>query len=780
MSEMGTENDSTDKKMDMLSILRSFDAIRDQDSDDDKNDQIKKHVTNNIAPEFSNEQMGDLLNPAVVKCVNESGIDQLYKHQIEAIKYALKGHNVVLESPTASGKTLSFSLPMLDFLTDDRSAHALLIYPMKALANDQRRQLEDLKIKDKLKIESWLIDGDTDKEYRKLLKDKPPPILITNPDFLHASFLGWNEQWGKLYNNLRYIVVDEIHEYRGYFGTNFSLVMKRFLLMLRKRGIEPQLFLSTATCANPQEHAERLTGKDFQLVTAKDSIAPKRNYIFINPKIPDYQYYNIFRLRIINAGLACLSQGLSTLVFCPSRQFAEACNKEASKKAEEKGLDKEAIVPYRSGYKSEERRKIEAGLRDGHYQLIFSTNALELGIDIGKLDVVILAGFPDSIMSAWQRIGRAGRNWKKEVHIIFYALNNAVDRFYVDNINAFIDKPLDEIVISKDNEEIFGKHLPYLLHEIEGNTLDGGDQAILGQTFSDKVNKTIKTSRPTGLKPYYPALSIRGNSTTTYTLKHGNNEIGTISGTHFFKEAYIGAIYQHINNYKVISHGANEIQLETAEPYLISEPSFWTTIQDGQVYDGFSFCEKIRVFYGDITIQENFNGYKIIDQRTREVIDQRPANHLQSLKAHAFWFIVEDNQALLEEGALRAIENMFRVGAIFIIPSDRHDTSTFCQPKENKFYFYENYSGGIGIAEKALSVWQKVFEKGLDIASQCSCKKGCPSCIMPPKFKSDMPFDKQAGIQYIEEMIAEIKNGASERYNKDINAWETKPVKEDE
>ncbi len=412
---------------DLQNKLREFDALRDHQ---EKGDTLKIKQTDSIAPEFADGEVFSRLNPSLVNCIKSSGIHKLYQHQEEAVLAALNGQDVVLESPTASGKTLSFSIPMLDILTKDKTSHALMLYPMKALANDQRRQLQDLKIKEVLRIDSWLVDGDTDEEHKKCIKENPPHILITNPDFLHHSFLGWSEQWEKFLNNLKYIVIDEIHEYRGYFGTNVAFLFRRFLLMLKQKGIEPQLFLSTATCANPEEHAQNLTGrKQFKLVSGAKKIAPKRNFVFIDPNIPDYKYYNIFSLRIANAGLACLSKGYSTLIFCPSRKFAEGCYKTAQRKSEEHGLDSQAITPYRAGYTPEERRKIESGLRKGEYKLIFSTNALELGIDIGKLDVVILAGFPDNVLSAWQRIGRAGRNWQRESHVIFYALNNAVDQF---------------------------------------------------------------------------------------------------------------------------------------------------------------------------------------------------------------------------------------------------------------------------------------------------------------------------------------------------------------
>ena len=755
----------------LLHELRKFDALRDQDEDDQKNDKLKITSTESIAPEFASNNVFELLNPKLMSCIQKSGIGKLYSHQAEAVKESLQGHDVVLESPTASGKTLSFSLPMLDILSREKNSHALMIYPMKALANDQRRQLEDFSIKKNLNIDSWLFDGDTDKEYRKIIKQHPPNILITNPDSLHLSFLGWSDQWEKFFVNLKYIVIDEIHEYRGYFGTNFALLMRRFLFMLKQKGIKPQLFLSTATCANPKEHAERLTGRKFVLVSGAKKITPKRNFLFIDPNIPDFKYYNIFSLRIAKAGLACLSKNYSTLVFCPSRKFSEDCYKTAVRCAKENGLNHEIIAPYRSGYTAEERRTIESGLRDGKYKLVFSTNALELGIDIGKLDVVILAGFPDSVLSAWQRIGRVGRNWEKEAHVIFYALNNAVDKFYAGNIDAFINKPLDEITIGMDNDEIIERHLPFLLHESK-RKISENDSSVLGKRFCQLALESIKETKPIigGKGPYYLSLNVRGNSSSMYRMFYHDKEIGNMSDAQVFKEAYIGAIYHHISNtFTVKGHGNNEIFLEKTESHLVTEPMFFTIIQRDQIYSGFRFNERISIYYGNVTIIDTFSGYKVIDKRNENIIDEKRDNKAKTSKAHAFWIKIEDEE--FSEGSLKAVENMFRVGAIFIIPTDRYDTSTFCNPKEHEIYFYENYTGGIGVSEKALTAWGKVLQEGVVIAENCSCKKGCPKCIHPPRLKDAALIDKEQGLLLAKKMIDISKIKANEEFDKMSYAW---------
>ena len=214
-----------------------------------------------------------------------------------------------LESPTASGKTLAFTAPMLHKLVSNKGSHALMIYPMKALAFDQREQIKQLC--QPLSVESWPYDGDTREEHKKALRTHPPQILLTNPEYLNMSFLGWREQWEKFLRRLRYVVIDEMHEYRGFFGGNMALLLRRFFLYLDRLGVSPHVFLSTATCANPAEHAKHLTGRAVEVVSARNVLRPQRHFLFVKPDIRDYQYRDILRLRVEQAALTVLHRGLA-------------------------------------------------------------------------------------------------------------------------------------------------------------------------------------------------------------------------------------------------------------------------------------------------------------------------------------------------------------------------------------------------------------------------------------------------------------------------------------
>jgi DEAD/DEAH box helicase domain-containing protein len=752
-----------------LDLLRSFDAIRDNQTDHP--DEIHTKSLPFQEPIYDDGTIFNELHPDIRKVLEKIEINNLYQHQAEAIRHSIIGKNVVLESPTASGKTLAFSLSLLNRLLNDINAYALLIYPMKAVANDQRRQLLD--ILSYYRLESWTFDGDTNEEERRLLKQKPPRILITNPDTLHLSFLGWSDQWENLLNKIQFIVLDEIHEYRGYFGTNFALLFRRFLLKLKKLGCEPQLFLCTATCANSLEHAERLTGKKFTHVKSQNIMKPQRDFIFITPSIPDFKYYDIYKLRIVNASLACMSAGLSTIVFCPSRKFAEDVCKMTKKNTDKYNLNMDEIVPYKSGLNADTRREIEKGLRTGKFKVAFTTNALELGIDIGKLDVCILAGFPDSIMSAWQRIGRVGRSWDKKAFVIFYALNNAFDRFYVSNIDAFLNKPFDQIVIGINNEELISRHIPYLLHE-SGWSLDESDKEIIGEKFFDIAKKNSNNKRQILINnPNYFRLNIRGDSGSILKLLHNGNEIGSISESQAFREAYLGAIYSHFgNSYRVSQHGGNEIILEDSEPYQFTEPSFYTIVQSTVILDGKRYSEVLSVYYGKLTIFENFTGYKLKDERTGNIIEEVKSEVSHRKQAHTFWLRIEDVAHFKNyQDGINALEHIFRVGAPFIIPIDKHDVSTYSRHNPYEIYLYENYPGGIGISEKVLKVFREIITEGLKIAEKCSCKDGCPRCIFPPRFKKEDGLSKNAGINLAHEILDITENPPEEEFDIDIFGW---------
>ncbi len=725
--------------------LFDYDALR-------ITDETQQQVVGSIQPEHATSWPSEILSPLRDELVR-SGIDKPYKHQAEAIRSSLAGHDVVLESPTASGKTLAFTVPMLDALLRKLGSHALMIYPMKALAFDQREQLR--KLCESFDIESWPYDGDVGPEHRRLLRENPPQILLTNPELLSMSFLAYREQWEKFLRNLEYVVIDEMHIYRGFFGCNMALLLRRFFLQMDRLGANPKVFLSTATCANPDEHAKNLTGRDVKVISARDVLKPRRHFLFVNPDIPEHLFRQIFQLRIENAAQTIFEHGLQALIFCPTKRFLEAAFRNCQRKAEENNIDPHVFAAFHADLRNEQRQEIQQNIKSGKIRVIFSTNALEVGLDIGGLDGVVLAGFPSNIMSAWQQIGRAGRSWNRDSFVLFYAMNDPIDQFFVNNIKDFLNRPFDHLVIDTSNSQLIENHMASLVQET-GGIYHGNDRHILGQEFYQAASED--NSRPVNHRRYRPqrTLNLRGGSNQSLKLKYGNSELGQISDLRCFREAYLGAIFTFYGKkYRVQAREVDAIQLVDADPYLKTEGSYFSLLSILDIFEGQMF-DSFEVYHGRLNLAMNFQGYSLIDERSEEVIDRVNSHDaLYHNRLHAVWIGLNSDERDIQ--GIGALEQLLRVGAMFIIPADRFDNSTWATLKDGGFaYYYENYEGGVGVAKKLYQVWATALEKGIEVAQNCSCDRGCQNCIEPAKSwnLSNVDIDKRAGIVLAQELLA--------------------------
>ena len=734
--------------------LKKFNALREGDN-------IVQDTVDRIQPQYAGGWPVQI-HPDVRRTLDQMGFSAPYQHQIEAIAKSLQGLDIVMESPTASGKTLAFTIPMLDALVRDPGAHALMIYPMKALALDQREQIR--RLCQKLNIESWPYDGDTPGEEKRAIRGCPPQILLTNPEYLHLSFLQWGELWEGFLKNLRYVIIDEMHEYRGFFGGNMALLLRRFFLKLERLGASPRLFLATATCANPQEHAEALTGRAIEFVSAKDVLRPRRNFIFVNPNIPDFRYRDFLQQRIEQAALAVLFEGLQALIFCPTKRFLEEALRRCKQKAIEHDLDANLLVPFHADLTSDVRQKIQADIKAGNARVVFATNALELGLDIGLLDGVILAGFPINVMSAWQQIGRAGRGWDKNAFVLFYAMNDPIDQFFVGNLKAFLNKPYDALTVDAENQELIENHLPSLKYET--GEMNDSDETVLGSAFY-LAAKNQPGMPPKGYKPH-PSLTIRGNIGWSFTLRSNQEELGQISEARRFREAYIGAMFTFMGRrYRVHSHEERAVVLTEADPHIKTEPRFFTVPYEKDILDGLDYG-LVGTYYGRMDIVTNFTGYTLVDDRTGDSKGTVEAHDaLFQSQLHAFRITVSPAHENIE--GIGALEHILRVGAMFIIPADRFDASTFSRMGETPTaFYYENYPGGIGVAKKLFEVWPQALEKGIEVARSCSCRNGCVNCIEPPKSYINAVIDKTRGIELANSILATETKGPNKRFNKGL------------
>ena len=733
--------------------LSESDALRDTDL-------ILTDTVERIEPELASEWPRKLHNTVRDVLVN-SGITRPYKHQYDAITRSLEGYDVVLESPTASGKTIAFAAPILDSLSRERRSHALMIYPMKALAFDQRSQIDQLCRP--LSLESFPYDADTPKDIRDLIRKHPPHILLTNPEYLNMTFLGWKEQWTGFLRNLRYVIIDEMHEYRGFFGGHMALLLRRFFCHLDRIDASPRVFLATATCANPAEHAMNLTGRDVEVVSARNVFRPKRHFLFVKPDIPDFRYRDILQLRVEQAALVAINNGLQTLVFCPTKRFLENAFLNCRRRVEELGFNRSTVSAFHADLTSEHRQDIQSSIKKGDIRVVFTTNALELGLDIGTLDGVILAGFPPSVMSAWQQIGRSGRSWDQDAFVLFYAMNDPIDRFFVGNLQAFLNKPFDELVVDPNNETLIKNHLPMLASETNGDLPDAAED-ILGSVFYRAARDN--RGRPAGNFRPHPRLKMRGGSGESYELRIGSEKVGQLSSYRRFREAYIGAIFTFFGRkYVVKSHEESAVVVGDTDQNLKTEAGFFANVAVDDIFDGVGYGD-LEVFYGSLTVFTNFTGYKLVDERTGQEkgVGSGGTSERRS-RLHAFWINVPQDEA--NGAAIGGLEHLIRVGAMFVIPADRFDTSTYSKGGDEPVaFYYENYSGGIGVAKKLYSVWQEALLKGIEVADNCMCRRGCQNCIEPAKSYniSNADIDKRDGIRLARIILKDLKGGPDREF----------------
>ena len=501
---------------------------------------------------------------------------------------------------------------------------------------------------------------------------------------------------------------------------------------------------------------------------------PRRHFAFVRPDIPDYQYWDILRLRTVKAGLACVAEGKSVLAFCPTRRFVEDCYSTAMHELEQREargeppIDPAAVRVFRSGLSVDDRHAVQKGLKSGEVRLVFTTNALEMGIDIGGLDGIIMAGFPDSMMSAWQRIGRAGRSWNAEAFVLYFARNSPLDRFYAANLDTCLEKPLDDLVVNPENDDLIEKHLSSLLYETPEMTEDA---VVLGRAMEhaarEKVDRGAMPVRTGKWRPHH-SLNIRGGGAGMFVLKEGSREIGTLSGQQQFREAFQQAIYMHGGrSFRVrevaLTGSGGEILLESADPALRTHASMFTFVTEQDIFAGWRWVgerTEVNAFYGRVLITESINLVQEVNERTGEVLAQwtPQSNSAKFTNAHAFWVQDMRPSAVLPP-AIDAFQQLLRVGALFSVPLDAHDIFPHAVAGERKAYVVESYPGGIGIAKKILEHWQSVLRVGVKVAVACGCAAGCPNCIVPPRSTDDM--DKAGAVAFAEALLSATSDEAS-------------------
>ena len=728
----------------------------------------------------------DNLNERIVDYLDSKNV-KLYEHQAETYEAIKDGENVIITTPTASGKTLAFNLPIMETMIEDKDATALYIYPAKALSNDQLHVLEGMEEELSIKIRPRTYDGDTPREDKRGIREKSR-IVLTNPYQLHL-ILSWHHQWSRFYKNLRYIVIDESHYYKGVFGSNVAFLIKRLKRIANFYGSYPQFILSSATLANPLELANRLTGEDFKLVDNDTSPSGEKDFILYNPfknyvrKKINTQNAPSVHMETENIFMYMMLKNIQTLCFTVSRKTTELIAMWAKKDMTQvKGQLAHRIAAYRAGYQAQERREIEEGLKSGKYLGVTCTNALELGINIGSLDAVIISGYPGTMISTWQQAGRAGRSNQKSLAVLI-AFENQLDQYFMNNPQFFFDKAHENAIIDLTNPILQEAHLLCAAKELplqrgEAEKYFGISQDVIDELVSKK--DLYENHRGDFMYPYddNPAMdhSLDQISSEEFRVMNNGNLLETMERSQVYREAHEGAILINKGDTYVV----NSVNLKNKFVNVTRQDVDYHTMvlnqTDINIKRKLSKTKygNLTIHFGELTVREDYFKYK--KMQFSKVVGTYPLE-LPPLKFNTkgLWFTIpkqvkdtlEDMFPNEEEvfagglhGAEHALIGLFPLHTM----CDRFDigglsTNYHEDTQEATIFIYDGYEGGIGICEKAVDVFVDLLNSTIDLLDNCQCQSGCPACIYSPKCGNDnKPLHKNATKYILEYMSKLISN----------------------
>jgi DEAD/DEAH box helicase domain-containing protein len=723
------------------------------------------------------------LHAALAKALKANGIEKFYAHQTEAIDVARGGGDIVVATGTASGKTLCYNVPVLEAILEDPGARSLYLFPTKALAQDQLRSLGDLVAGlEGHRVVFGTYDGDTSRAVRNRLRQSAH-IILTNPDMLSVGILPNHGLWATFLSNLRYVVIDEAHIYRGVFGSQVACVLRRLRRLCAFYGARPQFIFCSATIANAGEHVARLSGQLARVIDRDGAPRGAKEFALWNPPIVDTA--RTMR-RSANSEAAYLfaalvRAGMRNITFARARKVAELLlfyARENLKRTAPELVDQ--IRSYRAGYLAEERREIERDLFNGDLRGVTATNALELGIDIGHLEATVLVGYPGTIASLWQQAGRAGRGTRDTLSILI-GLDDPLNQFFMRHPEVLFAKPVEQALIYPDNPYILEKHLPCAAFELP---LTNDDEELFGPGF---VEAMIRLERA-GILDYrrerwyyrglgYPAenVSLRTASDQTIALvdersgAHRYQTIEEIDAATAMTRVHEGAIYLHQGD----SYLVTRLDLEAGVAYLravgvdyytepreISETRILRSLRHRTV-------GAATAYWGDVRVTEQMVGFRRKRQFSEEVLSVEDLPYPpRDFDTKALWWDIpaEILRRIADAGcdlpgALHAAEH----ACIGLLPlfamCDRWDIGGLSTPAhvdtgQPQIFLYDGFPGGIGIAEKGFTLLESLWRATLETIEQCPCEFGCPSCVQSPKCgNNNEPLDKRGAAILLRELL---------------------------
>lgn len=685
------------------------------------------------------------LHPDVRQALARRGVDFLWGHQAEALEAAFEGPTIVTTG-TASGKSLCFQLPTLQTIATDPMARALYLYPAKALAQDQARALHAFNLK---RLQPAIYDGDTPREHRAELRRRAN-LILTNPDMLHLGILPNHTQWERFFSGLAVVVIDEAHVYRGVFGSHVANVIRRLRRICEFYGTAPRFLLASATVANPGELAERLTGlEDVEVVSKDGSPGTNRSIAMWNPPITDPE---TARRRSALAEAADLLVGLviegaRTIVFMKSRKGIELMAKFAEIELKKRGYPElaERIAPYRAGYTPAQRREIERRLTAGELLGVVSTDALELGIDIGALDAAICVTFPGTVASLKQMWGRAGRRGRGLA--IYVAGEDALDQFFCRHPDEFLERPVEAAILDPENEQLFAAHLLCAARE---GPLSHEDDEILGPNWRAAADVLVGAGelrlRPDGTyvlrrADEYPAgaVSLRSAGLDAVSVIDGGTGevIGTVDAGPAPSTVHQGAVYLHGGRTFEVA----ALQLDDRRAFVRPFDGNWYTQPKRETDTAIEevlatrHALGVKLSFGKVVVSEQVLAYQRRRLNDHEAMDIIGLDLPQtSFTTQALWYELDED----EVGTLHAAEHSQIAVLPLLAMCDRWDIgglSTNYHPQTGgpTIFIYDGHPGGIGISRRGYEAFERLVGDAYRLVSECPCESGCPSCVQSPK-----------------------------------------------
>ena len=728
----------------------------------------------------------------------QEGIEGLYSHQERAISLALEGRNVVVVTGTASGKTLCYNIPVLEDFLRGESGYALYLFPTKALAQDQMRGLEQLIGGLDLGVEAGVFDGDTEPSLRRRLR-RQGRIILTNPDMLHQAILPHHGGWVGLFSGLRTVVVDEIHSLRGIFGSNVACLFRRLRRIAAHYGSSPRFLCASATIANPREHAERLLGEKVEIVDEDGAPRGKKTFVLWNPPLYRRPDGTCGRKGPVSVAVRVLSEllrrGVRTICFAGARSTVELILRYTWDRLK-KGRGTRSLVDrleaYRAGYLPRERRKIESRLFSGDLLGVVSTNALELGIDIGGLDACLLVGYPGSVASFLQRAGRAGRRSRNSL-VIFVAGQEPIDQYFMRHPEYFFERSPESAIVEAENPYILTKHLMCAAYELplreEEKDLFGEHlPGILG-LFGEEDRLREADGKWYYIDRDYPAKRVKlrtvGEENFTIYELGTDRIVGELDYVAGLMSLYEGAVYIHRSE----THIVEELDVENQVARIRAQETGYYTqalcqkrvTVDDEITTG--EWRRSRLSLGEVTVETRITGFKKVRFHTVEnvgygEVDLPPV----LLETVALYLDIPEEtvKEAMELGAdffhsgLQGIGRLFSSLMPFFVMADPGDVDYFLDGR--RLYFYDLYPGGIGYAEKAHEIFETILEATLEHLIECDCPAGCPGCVLPASTRyeidsqptvKEFPFPKEAA-RFLLHLLLE-----KERYTPRLGPVET-------